>query len=109
MDSAGVVSAWNRLARETFGWTAEEAIGRRIEELIIPESMREEHRKGMQRYKETGEATVLDKRLELPAVRKDGTTFPVEIRIRAIDIDGQKIFSAFLHDITDRKQAEEAR
>jgi len=109
IDRAGVVSAWNRLAHETFGWTAEEAIGRRIDELIIPPGMREAHRKGMQHYLTTGEAKVLDQRLELPAIRKDGSSLPVEIRIRAIEIDGQKIFSSFLHDITDRKQAEEIR
>lgn len=109
IDRAGVVSAWNRLAHETFGWSAEEAIGRRIDELIIPPGMREAHRRGMQHYLNTGEAKVLDQRLELPAIRKDGSSLPVEIRIRAIDIDGQKIFSAFLHDITDRKRAEAIR
>jgi diguanylate cyclase len=104
-----VVSAWNRLAHKTFGWTAEEAIGRRIDELIIPVAMREAHRNGMKHYLKTGEAKVLDQRLELPAIRKDGSSLPVEIRIRAIEIDGAKIFSAFLHDITERKLAEEIR
>ncbi len=109
IDSSGVVSAWNRLAFETFGWTAEEAIGTTIEDLIIPEKMREAHRIGMQHYLNTGEAKVLDQRLELPAIRKDGSSLDVEIRIRAIDIEGQKIFSAFLHDITERKRAEAIR
>jgi len=109
MDHAGVVSAWNRQAYETFGWRPDEAIGKRIEELIIPPNMREAHRKGMAHYLKTGEAKVLNQRLELPAIRKDGSSLPVEIRIRAMDSDGQKIFSAFLHDITDRKRAEEIR
>jgi diguanylate cyclase len=109
IDQAGVVSAWNRCAQETFGWTSEEAIGQRIDELIIPPEMREAHRAGMKHYFKTGEAKVLNQRMELPAIRKDGSSLPVEIRIRAIEIDGQKIFSAFLHDITDRKRAEEIR
>jgi diguanylate cyclase len=109
MDQAGVVSAWNRQAHETFGWSAREAIGQRIDELIIPPGMREAHRKGMSNYLKTGEAKVLDKRLELPAIRKDGSGLSVEIRIRAINLDDTKIFSAFLHDITDRKRLEELR
>lgn len=109
IDHAGVVSAWNRCAQETFGWTSEEAIGQRIDELIIPPEMREAHRAGMKHYFKTGEAKVLNQRMELPAIRKDGSSLPVEIRIRAIEIDGQKKFNAFLHDITDRKRAEEIR
>ena len=109
IDQFGVVSAWNRCAHETFGWSSEEAIGQRIEELIIPFEMRDAHRAGMKHYFKTGESKVLNQRMELPAIRKDGSSLPVEIRIRAIEIDGQKIFSAFLHDITDRKQAEEIR
>ncbi|MEO6354396.1 MAG: PAS domain S-box protein [Burkholderiaceae bacterium] len=109
IDQAGVVSAWNQQAQATFGWTAEEAIGRRLEELILPLHMREAHRAGMKRYLSSGQAKVLNQRLELPALRRDGTTLPVEVRIRALDFDGQKIFSAFLHDITERKCAEESR
>lgn len=109
IDHAGVVSAWNRQAQDTFGWTSEEAIGRLLDELIIPQHLREAHRSGMKRYLGTGETKVLNRRLELPAIRKDGSQLPVEVRIRALDLDGQKIFSAFLHDITERKRAEEAR
>ncbi|MEO8118431.1 MAG: PAS domain S-box protein [Rhodoferax sp.] len=109
IDQAGVVSAWNQQAQATFGWTAEEAIGRRLEELILPPHMREAHRAGMKRYLSSGQSKVLNQRLELPAIRRDGTTLPVEVRIRALDVDGQKIFSAFLHDISERKLVEEIR
>ncbi|NMM36589.1 MAG: PAS domain S-box protein [Glaciimonas sp.] len=109
IDQAGVVSAWNRQAQETFGWTAEEAIGCCLDVLIIPLPMREAHHSGMRRYLSSGQTKVLNQRLELPAIRRDGTTLPVEVRIRAIELDGQTIFSAFLHDITERKLAEEAR
>ena len=109
MDQAGVISAWNRQAQEIFGWSADEAIGSLLDELIVPPYMRDAHRGGMKRYLDSGETTVLNRRLELPAIRRDGSILSMEIRIRALDIDGQKIFSAFLHDITERKQREQAR
>jgi len=109
LDEAGVVTAWNRQAEETFGWPREEALGRKLEELIIPKELAERHRDGMRRYLATGQATVADQRLELPAVRRDGSTLTVEVRIRALQLDGGKVFSAFLHDITERKQEEVRR
>ena len=109
IDAAGVVSDWNRQAQETFGWTTEEAIGRHLDELIIPLHLREAHRAGMKRYLLSGTSTMLGQRLELQALRRDGSTLPVEVRIRALDLGGQKVFSAFLHDITERKCHEEAR
>jgi diguanylate cyclase (GGDEF)-like protein/PAS domain S-box-containing protein len=109
LDRAGLVTAWNRQAEHTFGWTAAEAIGARLEQLIIPEHLRAMHRDGMARYLATGKAIVLNERLELPAQRRDGTDLTVEIRIRALEINNQTVFSAFLHDITARKKAEEQR
>lgn len=109
INQTGVVSDWNQKAQDTFGWTAEEAIGRRLEELIIPPRLRAAHCSGMKRYLSSGESTMLNQRLELTAQRRNGSTLPVEVRIRALDLDGQKIFSAFLHDITERKHHEEQR
>lgn len=109
MDQAGVISAWNRQAEEIFGWSADEAIGSLLDELIVPPHMRDAHRAGMKRYLVSGQNTVLNRRLELPAIRRDGSSVPMEVRIQALDIDGQKIFSAFLHDIAERKQAEQDR
>ncbi|WP_338762440.1 PAS domain S-box protein [Massilia sp. METH4] len=108
-DEHGRITAWNRQAERTFGWTAEEAAGRLLEELIIPAELRAQHGKGMARYLSSGHAAVLGKRLELPAVRKDGSTLTVEIRIHATDIEGRVTFSAFLHDISARKRAEAQR
>lgn len=74
MDQAGVVGDWNRQAQETFGWSAEEAIGRRLDELIVPPRLREAHRAGMKRYLGSGESTMLNQRVELQAIRRDGST-----------------------------------
>ncbi len=109
IDHAGVISDWNRQAEQTFGWSKQEAIGRRLDELIIPSSEREAHRAGMKRYLMTGEHHVLNQRIELTAVRRNGERLPVEVRICALAIDGKTIFSAFLHDITERKKADAIR
>jgi diguanylate cyclase (GGDEF)-like protein/PAS domain S-box-containing protein len=106
MDQAGVIIEWNHQAEQTFGWSASEAIGCALDELIIPPEMREAHRAGMKRYHASGEHKVLNQRLELMALRRDGSVLPTEVRVRALHLEGHVIFSAFLHDITERKQAE---
>jgi diguanylate cyclase (GGDEF)-like protein/PAS domain S-box-containing protein len=103
------VTDWNRQAEETFGWQRAEALGRMLEELIIPEDYRERHRQGMARFLSTRIARAVDQRLELPALRRDGSALTVEVRIRALEIDGRTKFSAFLHDITERKQEQAQR
>ncbi|MCD4863148.1 diguanylate cyclase domain-containing protein [Pseudomonas sp. PLB05] len=109
LDDTGAVTAWNKTAEETFGWSAHEAIGVPLDQLIIPTAMREAHRRGMARFLTTGEAKVLNQRLELPALRKDGTSLLVEVRLRALKIGTRTQFSAFLHDISDRKAREAQR
>lgn len=109
IDQSGVITDWNRQAERTFGWSAQQAIGNRLDEMIIPPQMREAHRAGIKRYLNTGEHRVLNQRIELTAVRRDGVTLPVEVRICALSIDGKTIFSAFLHDISERKKAEAIR
>lgn len=109
IDEHGTVIAWNRQASETLGWSPAEAIGRQLDELIIPEAQRAAHRAGMLRYQQSGEAVVLGRRLELAALTRTGAMLPVELSIRALQLDDQLIFSAFLHDISERKQAEARR
>ncbi|MDB5793021.1 MAG: diguanylate cyclase with and sensor [Massilia sp.] len=109
LDQEGLVTVWNRAAEQTFGYDAPEAIGRPVDELIIPPGYAGRHRAGLSRNVGGGPSTLLGKRLELPAVRKDGSTLMVEVRINALEMRGQKVFSAFLHDISERKQAEALR
>jgi diguanylate cyclase (GGDEF)-like protein/PAS domain S-box-containing protein len=109
LDQRGVVTVWNRAAEQTFGYSAFEAIGEPLDDLIIPHAMIDAHRNGMLRYVTTGVSTVLGKRLELPAVRKDGSSLIVEVRMSALELHGQKMFSAFLHDISERKETEARR
>ncbi len=109
LDEKGAVTVWNRAAEETFGFCALEAVGRPLEALIIPPELVHAHQGGMLRYVTSGVSTVLGKRLELPAIRKDSSRLTVEVRINELEVRGQKMFSAFLHDITERKQAEARR
>jgi PAS domain S-box-containing protein len=110
MYSDGKITAWNPAAESTFGWTKDEAIGRTVAETIIPEELHDAHRKGMERFLDTGEANVLGKRIEMEAVHRDGHRFPIEMTISPVDLgDGDWSFYAFLHDISDRQQAERYR
>lgn len=107
MDRTGLVLDWNRQAEATFGWTYEQARGRPVAELIIPPRYREAHRQGLRRYLDTGEASVLNKPVELSALHRDGHEFPIEITIWPLEDDGTT-FSAFVRDITKRLETEEA-
>src|SRR4029079_7116148 len=106
MDASGRVLDWNHAAETTFGYGAHEAIGRDMADLIVPPSLRAKHRHGLGRFLETERAVVLDKRLELSAMHKNGTEFPVELTITRISLPRSPTFTGYLRDITDRKQAE---
>ena len=75
-------------------------------ELIVPPELRVAHRTGLARYLASGEPQVLDRRIEIEAIRADGTRFPVELTITRIDVPGPPTFTAHVRDITDRRAAE---
>lgn len=102
------VVEWNGASERTFGYRRDEAIGRALTELIIPAEHVEAHRRGMQRYLETGEGPVLGRRLELEAIRADGSVFPVELAISAMEVNGQPHFTAYLRDVTEQTRARAA-
>jgi PAS domain S-box-containing protein len=106
MNAEGVITGWNPQAEITFGWSRAEAVGRSLEQTIIPPQHRDAHRTGLQRYLETGAAAVLNKRLELTAVRRDGREFPVELTITPIGTAERSGFSGFVRDISDRRLAQ---
>ena len=108
INARGVISGWNSQAERMFGWTRAEVMGRELAELVIPERARAEHRKGLLRYVESGVARVLNKRIEMSALHRDGHEFSVELAITAIGFGDDLVFSAFIRDITSRIRAEEA-
>ena len=106
MDAGGRVIGWNRAAEAIFGYTASEAEGREMAELIVPEHLREPHRNGLARYLQTKRGVVLDRRLELTGERRDGSEFPVELTITRIALPGPPTFTGYLRDITARVTGE---
>jgi len=102
----GTITEWNPQAEAMFGWQRAEALGRELAELVIPKRYREPHRRGMRRLLETGFANVLDKRIELSAIRRDGAEFPIELSITRIQYAGDEYFSGFVRDISARRASE---
>ena len=108
IDHEGMVIEFNAAAERMFGYSREQAMGREMASLIVPERLRAAHRSGMARFLATGQATVLGRRLELPAVRADGSEFEIEISICRLAIPGPPRFTAFLRDLSNQKAAEAA-
>jgi len=105
-DEYGVVSLWNREAENILGWTAEEAIGQRLEQLIVPTTAIDQHLKGMARFRQVKAGPLIGKRTEIPAQHKDGHLVDVEISISAVQVNDKTFVCGSVHDITDRVQAQ---
>jgi PAS domain S-box-containing protein len=107
MDHEGRIVEFNPAAEKTFGYSRGEAIGQLLAEVIIPESLRKRHAEGLSHYLATGEGRVLGKHLEMTAVRSDASEFPVELAITRLGLQEPPMFTGFIRDITERKEAEE--
>ena len=109
IDEEGRITYWNIRAEEIFGLTREQAVGCLLAETIIPESQRDAHREGLRRFLATGEGPVLDRRVELPGLRADGSEFPTEVIISALAEEQGWTFHSYIIDISERVAAEEER
>ncbi|HIF92406.1 MAG TPA: PAS domain-containing hybrid sensor histidine kinase/response regulator [Myxococcales bacterium] len=107
IDSDGLIMEFNPAAEETFGHTCSEVLGKEMANLIVPPALRDAHEQGIQHYLASGEGPLLNKRIEITAIRSNGQEFPVELAITPFRIEGKEAFTAFIRDITDRKRAEE--
>lgn len=107
MDTDGLIIGWNPQAETTFGWSAEEVLGRSLVETIVPHAHRAAHSEGLQRWRETSEGPVLNSRIEIQALRKDGRMIPVELAIVPVAVGEGTVFSGFIRDISDRKLAQD--
>jgi PAS domain S-box-containing protein len=106
MDHRGRVLEFNPAAERTFGYRSDEAVGNDMAELIVPPELRERHRRGLARFLSGAEPRVLDRRIEIEAIRADGARFPVELAITRIEVPGPPTFTGHLRDISARKLAE---
>ena len=101
-DEAGIILEWNHAAEMTFGWARSDALGKRLDDVVVPPRMRDAHRAGMTPYLQTGESRVLDQRLQLQGWHRTGHEFPLELTISMLRMGGTQVFSAFMRDITNR-------
>jgi PAS domain S-box-containing protein len=108
IDHEGNIVEFNRSAEQMFGYARSEALGKVMADLIIPSALRDAHARGFAQNLLAREKALLGKRIEIKAVRADGTEFPVELSITAVETAHEPFFTAFLRDITVRKRNEEA-
>ena len=104
MDASGAIVDWNGRAEQIFGWRRAEVLGRMLGEVIVPPRFRDAHRKGLERLLATGQETVLDRLLELSAIRRDQSEFPVELSITVSKDVGSRLFLGFIRDISERRE-----
>ena len=103
IDSTGCIVTWNAQAEATFGWRRDEVVGKHLTETIIPPAYRDGHNNGMQRFHETGEAPVMNQRLEVTALHRSGREFPIELTVTSpMKSENGYFFGAFLRDISGR-------
>jgi PAS domain S-box-containing protein len=105
MDEQGIVTYWNPSAENVFGISRDAAVGRAVVDLIIPERLRSAHCAGLQRFLAHGTGKLLDRRVQMSALRADGE-FPVEMTISALRDGDAWTFHAFVQDISAREESE---
>lgn len=103
IDGRSIIQRWNPEAEKLFGWTKSEILGRDLTETIIPEEFRAAHREGMRRYLSTGEHNILGRTVDVVALRKDGSTIDVALRISPLTVDDNNLFVGFVRDISEQK------
>ena len=108
MDPEGRITFYNKTAETVFGWTAAEVVGKDLHTLVAPPRFREAYHKGFGHFSKTGNGPAVGKTLELKALRRDGTEFPIEISLAGVELDGAWHAIGIVRDITERKQVEEA-
>lgn len=106
IDSDGVVLEFNPAAEVMFGYDAPEAVGTKLGDLIVPPELRGRHEEGLRRAVDTGRGAILNQRLELSAVRKDGTSFPVELVVVQLQGMHPPLYTGFIRDLTETRAAQ---
>ncbi len=107
MDNEGNISYWKNAAERIFAYSAEEVMAKALAKMIIPDKYKEARGKGIRKFKDTGRGAAIGKILELSAIKKDGTEFPIELSLSAVKMKDKWNVIGIVRDITDRKKAEE--
>ena len=108
IDEEGKFSYWNPAAQEMFGYTEEEVGNKKMYELITPKRLQQDHINAFEKFQKVGSDRIIGKTVELPAIRKDGTEFPVEFSLSTLQVKGKGYALGIFRDITDRRKMEES-
>lgn len=106
MDDRGRIVEFNPAAEALFGHAAQAVIGCELGAVLVPPGLREQHRAGLSRLLQTGQSRILNQRVEMPALCSDGREIPIELTVTQITVDDRTLFTAYLRDITFRRQTE---
>lgn len=104
-DKNGIIDSFNKAAEKIFGYKSNEVVGQNVN-MLMPEPYHSEHTKYLGNYLRTGKRKVIGIGREVSGLRKDGTTFPMDLSLGEVDLDKQRLFTGIVRDITDRKKAE---
>ncbi|OGP17571.1 MAG: hypothetical protein A2053_00430 [Deltaproteobacteria bacterium GWA2_50_8] len=107
IDNDGNVTLWNKAAERIFGYSKEEMMGRYLHDILVPQRYHEIFKKGFDAFKISGKGPIINKAIELVALKKDGREFPIELSLSALQIKGQWNAIGIVRDITERKEFEE--
>ena len=107
IDERGLIESFNPAAEKIFGYTASEVIGHNVK-LLMPEPFRHEHDGNLKNYRETGHAKIIGIGREVAGRRKDGAIFPMDLSVSEVRLADRRLFTGFVRDITERKDAEKA-
>jgi len=105
----GRVQEWNIAAERLFGYSRAQAVGKEMADLIIPRELRARHRTGMAQYRATGDGSLLGRRIEMPALRSDGSRLEVELAITPYQVNDKTVFTAYVRDISERVRSQARR
>jgi PAS domain S-box-containing protein len=106
IDQRGRVTYVNSAFEHIFGYRANDVVGWELAEAVVPPSLREAHRRGFARYLATGQPRILGRRIEITAMRADGSEFPAEVTVTRTGPAGTPAFTGYVRDITERQRAE---
>jgi PAS domain S-box-containing protein len=105
IDHQGTILEFNPAAEQMFGYNRAEVLNQELAAFIVPPSLRELHRQGLARYLTTGDSSMIGQRIEITALRADGTEFPIELAITRVPLAEPPMFTGYIRDITERKRA----
>ncbi|HEY8606842.1 MAG TPA: diguanylate cyclase [Noviherbaspirillum sp.] len=106
INDKGEIISFNQAAEAAFHRAAHDVIGKQLADVLSPPQLREQHRVGVTRFLATGYSPAANGRMELVAARADGSLFPVDIAVVPVSVAGNRIFTAFIRDISEQKRSQ---